>query len=143
MKFTFEQSSSRKEIVIYAPFKDDLIEQIENMCLQDEYHLVGYLNSKIKEINPLEVECFISRDDQIFAIINKTEYRVKKRLYELAELLQINFIYINQSCLANINLIDHFDASFGGTLMVIFKSGFKDYVSRRQIKKVKERILKK
>ena len=50
------------------------------------------------------------------------------------------FIYINQGCLANINLIDRFDASIGGTLLIIFKSGYKDYVSRRQLKKIKERL---
>ena len=37
-------------------------------------------------------------------------------------------------------MIDRFNASIGETLLVIFKSGYKDYVSRRQIKNVKERM---
>ena len=97
----------------------------------------------IKEINPMEVECFISNGDKVYALINKEEYLVKKRLYELNELLGGMFTYINQSCLANLNLVDHFDASIGGTLFIIFKSGYKDYVSRRQIKNIKERIGKR
>ena len=65
---------------------------------------------------------------------------MKKRLYELNEMLKDSFVYINQGCLANLKMIDHFDASISGNLIVITKSGYKDYVSRRQIKNVKERI---
>ena len=42
--------------------------------------------------------------------------------------------------LANFNRIDHFKASIGGALLIIFKSGYKDYVSRRRLKLVKERL---
>ena len=49
-------------------------------------------------------------------------------------------MYINQGCLVNIDKIDHFDASISGNLIIYLKSGYKDYVSRRQIKNVKERI---
>ena len=55
-------------------------------------------------------------------------------------MLKDSFVYINQGCLANLKMIDHFDASIGGTLMVVFKSGYKDFVSRRQLKNIKERI---
>ena len=61
-------------------------------------------------------------------------------MYELYELFSDRFIYINQGCLANIKYIDSFDASFSGSLIVIFKSGHKDYVSRRQVKNIKERL---
>ena len=37
-------------------------------------------------------------------------------------------------------MISHFDLSLGGTMKVVFKSGYKDYVSRRQIKNIKERL---
>ena len=50
------------------------------------------------------------------------------------------FVYINQGCLADLKKVHHFEASIGGSLRVVFKSGYKDYVSRRQIKIVKERI---
>lgn len=143
MKFKFEQVKDDEKVVVYAKEKNTLVEQIENLCVQDEYLLVGYQNGRIKEINPIEVECFISNGDKVYALINKEEYLIKKRLYELNELLGGMFVYINQSCLANFNLVDHFDASIGGTLIVVFKSGYKDYVSRRQIKNVKERIGKR
>ena len=67
-------------------------------------------------------------------------YYVKKRLYELYELAKDSFVYINQGCLANINKIAKFDVSIGGTLMVVFHSGYKDYVARRRLKEIKERM---
>ena len=50
------------------------------------------------------------------------------------------FVKLNQSCLANIKQIKEFKASIGGSVMVIFQNGYKDYISRRELKNVKERI---
>ena len=36
--------------------------------------------------------------------------------------------------------IDHFEITLGASLKVVLKSGYKDYVSRRMQKNVKERI---
>ncbi len=143
MKFTYIKEDVEVEVIAKAPFKNYLINQIESLCIQDEYNLVGYQANRFKELNPLDIEYFSSYGDKVYANINSEEYTVKYRLYELKELLQDNFIYINQSVLANINMIDHFEATIGGALMVVFKSGYKDYISRRQVKNVKERILKK
>ena len=73
-------------------------------------------------------------------ITEKEKLLVKQRIFQLESLLSDSFIKINQSSLANINYIKRFDASFGGSLLVIFKNGYKDYVSRRQTRIVKERI---
>lgn len=140
MKFRFEKSLEKEEIIAFSKEKNELIKTIENICLQDDNRLLGYNNNTIKELNPLLIECFITYADKIYAIYKGNKYQIKKRLYELSAVYKETFIYLNQGCLANINMIDHFDASIGGALLVIFKSGYKDYVSRRQIKNVKERI---
>jgi len=67
-------------------------------------------------------------------------FRLNHRLYQLEERLGTRFLKINQSCLANIQQIQRFDASLAGALLVIFKNGYRDYVSRRQLKTVKERM---
>jgi hypothetical protein len=66
--------------------------------------------------------------------------QLKQRLYEIEKVLPETFVKINQSCLCNIRKISKFGASLGGSLTVILKNGYKDYVSRRQIKAVKERF---
>ena len=64
-------------------------------------------------------------------------------MVELEESLPDNFLKINKSCIANIDKIKSFDATITGTLAVNFKNGYRDYVSRRRMKSVKERLLKK
>ena len=58
----------------------------------------------------------------------------------LAPEVQKHFLKINQSCLVRVDAIERFSASIGGALSVHLKGGFKDYVSRRQMRSVKERM---
>ena len=140
MKFRFVKSEDTQEIVAYNIEKTNLIKEIELLCYQDSNLIIGYDNKIIKELNPIEIECFYTQNEKIYAHTNNNDYLIKKRLYELNEMLKDSFIYINQGCLVNIKKIDHFDASISGTLLIYLKSGFKDYVSRRQIKNIKERL---
>lgn len=140
MKFRYEKSDDREEIIAYSKTKNELIKLIETLCYQEEHPLIGYQDGNIKELNALEIECFYTQNEKVYASIDGNAYLVKKRLYELSELLKDTFIYINQGCLANLKLVDHFEANIGGSLLVVFNSGYKDYVSRRQIKNIKERI---
>lgn len=139
MQFRFVKTLDKDEIVAYSKERNELINSIEKMCNQNN-NLIGYDNNRIKELNYLTIECFITCSDKIYALEGGKRYLIKKRLYELSEMFKNNFIYINQGCLDNINKIDYFDASIGGTLLIVFKSGYKDYVSRRQIKNIKERL---
>ena len=97
-------------------------------------------NNRFEELHVNEIECFIADNNKVFALYNKNKYTVKYKLYEIYELFNDNFIYINQSCLINVSKIKCFDVNFGGALKVILKSGYSDYVSRRQVKNVKERL---
>ena len=63
-----------------------------------------------------------------------------KPLMVLEILSKSLFIKINQSTVANITKIERFETSIGGSLSVRFKNGYRDYVSRRNLKKIKERM---
>lgn len=140
MKFKFIKSEDKEEVIVYYKNKNKLIEELENLSHQYDQRIIGFDNGIIKELNPIEIECFITENEKVIALVKNNKYLLKKRLYELNEMLKDSFVYINQGCLANLKMIDHFDASIGGTLMVVFKSGYKDFVSRRQLKNIKERI---
>ena len=140
MNFRFEYSEDKEEIVAYGKNRNELINLIETICLNDITKIIGYDDNIIKELNPNEVECFITIEDKIYAVTKNKKYQVKKRLYELNEMLSNTFTFINQGCLANLKKVDHFEANIAGSLLVVFKSGYKDYVSRRQLKNVKERL---
>ncbi len=141
MKFSFFVDKEREEeVVVYAHEKTKLIEDIERLVKENDFELIGYAEKEAVKLELTEVYCFVSENNKVYAICEKERYLLRFRLYQLEERLSENFVKINQSCIANIRKIKKFDASFSGTLTVIFKNGYKDFVSRRNVRKVKERL---
>ena len=140
MKFKFIKSTDKEEVVVYSKEKNDLVSAIESLILQYDNALIGYKDDEFKELNILEIDCFFTQNDKVYARVNNENFIIRKRLYELYEFYKDSFMYINQGCLANIKRIERFRVSIGGSLLVVFNSGYEDYVSRRQLKSVKERI---
>lgn len=129
-----------EKVLIYAHEQNKAVDEIKSFVENQDIELVGYKDGEIEKLNPNKVNCFIIENSKIYAITDNDKYHVKLRLYNLEEMLGESFIKINQSCIANIRKIKKFDSSISGTLSVIFKNGYIDYVSRRNIKSIKERL---
>ena len=142
MKFrTIIDRSCEEEVVIHAKERSRSVERLEEFVANLDNTLIGYGASReIVRLSPSEVHCFLTEDGKVYALTDTQKLRLHQRLYELEELGESNLIKINQSCIANTEKIDRFEVSFGGALAVVFKNGHRDYVSRRQLKYVKERI---
>ena len=117
-----------------------MIFEIERMAQEKPLQLTGFLNEEIVRLEPQDIYCFTVEGGRLYAIGESEKYLIKARLYNIEEILDKSFIKINQSSIANVKKIQKFDASISGTLKVIFKNGHTDYVSRRNIKNVKERL---
>ena len=129
-----------EHIDLYIREGSAIQEKIENIIKTEEYTLFGYTEREASVIDISSVICFISEIGRVIAITEGGRFTVKETLTELEEHLPEQFIKINRSAIANIRKIEKFDVSFSGTLGVIFKNGYKDYVSRRNLKKIKERL---
>lgn len=141
MKFTLNLTTDREEeVIIYAKEKSKLVFEIEELVTNESIDIIGYNEVSKMKLNPSQIYSITVEDKKIFAYLDKEKLQIKKRLYELEEILGKGFVKINQSCLVNISKIERFDASFAGAMMVTLKNGYKDYVSRRQLRIVKERI---
>lgn len=141
MKCTVILDKTREEeIIIYAHQRTPLIDEIERVSKNDKTQLVGYSEDEIIKLDANDIYCFTVEGGKLYAICENQKYLIRARLYNIEEMLDSSFIKINQSSIANISKIKKFDASISGTLKVIFKNGYSDYVSRRNIKNVKERI---
>ena len=127
-------------VIIYAHERTQLVEDIENFVNGDNSLLVGYCENNIYKLEPDDIHCFSVEDNKVYAFTDTQHLWIKKRLYNIENTVGRDFIKINQSCLANVKNIERFEVTFAGALMVVFKNGHKDYVSRRQLKFVKERI---
>lgn len=129
-----------EEIVIYAREKSHLVCEIEELMKNHSVDLIGYTENETVKLDLNDIYCFYTEDNKVFALTENEKYRLKSRLYQLEEILSDSFVKINQSCIANIKRIDRFKATVGGSLTVVFKNGYVDFVSRRNLKNVKERL---
>jgi DNA-binding LytR/AlgR family response regulator len=130
-----------EEVVIYAGKRTREIEELERYLNRMSTELVGYgEDGQILPLRPAEIHCFIVEDGRVCALTDREKLTVRLPLYAIEEMLTEDFVRINQSCLGSIRKIARFDASIGGALMVTFGNGHRDYVSRRQLKNVKERM---
>ncbi|MBQ7292304.1 MAG: LytTR family transcriptional regulator [Clostridia bacterium] len=137
---TIVDAEREEEVLIYVHKKSELSDKIEAFVNEASTELIGYGEKTAVKLELGDVFCFTVEDGKVYALTENEKYRLKQRLYLLEEMLDKSFVKINQSCIANIRKIQKFDASLAGTLTVIFKNGYRDYVSRRQLKTVKERI---
>lgn len=132
--------NQENKVVIYTTKMTQLVENIEKLCADDDVSLIGYVGKNSEILDMSLVICFVVEAEKVFAMTSDGKYLLKSRLYQIEEMLSDNFIKINQSCIANIKKIKRFDASITGTLSVCFENGYKDYVSRRNVKKVKQKF---
>ena len=141
MKFRLIIDKNREEeILVYAHEKTPLTEAVERLASEEEFRLIGYIDREAVRLDLNKICRFTVEDNRVFAETVGGKYRLRHRLREIEEKMPADFIKINQSCLANINMIERFDASVSGSLLVKLKNGSTDYVSRRQLKTVKERF---
>ena len=142
MKYTtIIDPAGEEEIIIHTRARTREIEALEAYADQLGKELLGYgEGGDIVLLTPDEICCFTVEDGRIYALTDTEKLAVRLPLYALEDMLGEGFVRINQSCLGNIRRISRFSASIGGSLMVTFRNGHRDYVSRRQLKTVKERM---
>lgn len=141
MKFTLIiDNQHEEEVIVYAHKKTAVIEQIEHLLNCNNPEIIGFEDKTAVKLDTNDIYCFICEDNKIYALTENKRYRIKMRLYVLEEQLNGNFIKINQSCIANKAKLERFVPSVYGSVTAVFKNGYTDYISRRNLKNVKERL---
>ena len=131
-----------EDIVVYAKERNELVDRIQRLADGPE-NIVAKRDRTSYNLDLSDIVCFTAENNKVFAHAGKESFEVDEKIYGLEEILPDNFLKINKSCIANIEKIKSFDATITGTLAVNFKNGYRDYVSRRRMKYVKERLLGK
>ena len=71
-----------EEILVYAHEKSDLISEIERLVYENNTELMGYKDNEAKKLNLLNINCFISENNKIFALTDE-KLQVKLRVYQV------------------------------------------------------------
>lgn len=127
---------------VYTDKITEEVLRIKSFVLENsESLLIGFLDEKIKILNPAKIYRIYTEDSRVFAESIDEKFLVKKRIYQLEEILKPKkFVRISNSELINLNLVDSFDLSYSGTISVKMKNNSKTFVSRRYVKKIKETL---
>ena len=130
-----------EEVIIYAKERSELVDRLEALLKEEKSDfIVGVCGEDTAMLHINEIICFTVFDGATYALTEKGKFKTKMRLYQAEENYGADFLKINQSCIVRIDAIERFSASIGGSLSVHLKGGYRDYVSRRQLKNVKERM---
>lgn len=129
-----------EEVIIFTRERNQLVEEIERLVSQNTAELVGFCDDSATILDYVKIVRFTAENGKVYAVVGEKRYLIRRRLYQLEQQMPSVFIKINQSCLANIRHIARFEAAFSGALRVVFKNGDIDYVSRRNLKQIKERF---
>lgn len=131
-----------EEITATVHRRTPLIDEIEKLVLQENItdQIPGYYECEITMLDISQVECFYVEADKTYAShISGKRYLVKKRLYELENILPADFERINKSAIANWKRISKFKVQLSGAVDVVFKNGYTDCISRRCFAELKRR----
>ncbi|KIL53536.1 hypothetical protein KP77_05110 [Jeotgalibacillus alimentarius] len=93
-------------------------------------------------LQPSEIDYIFAEKRKVFAMAGGRTLEMRMKLYELEEVLSSHgFIRFSKSVLGNLDQVDRFELSFNGNLCVYFKSGSKEYVTRKYVHGLKEQLL--
>lgn len=111
----------------------EIIETIQQITSKID-SIIGKKGNEISVISIEDVICFYSSEQNNYCKTSKGEFVIKQKLYELEESLPKNdFIRISNSNIINIKFVECFDVSTLGNILVKFKDGSTEYVSKRRV----------
>lgn len=135
----FVDKAQEERIDIYIKEKSRIVEDIEKLISQ-ESELLCHKDGEVYKLSFSEIVLFSVENEKVAVFTENDKFFIRERLYMIEEKMPSDFIKLNQSAIGNIKKIRKFDCSVSGTLKVTFTNGLTDFVSRRQVKAVKERL---
>lgn len=116
-----------------------LVRQLNNSQKQ---RIVGVNEDQSILLDPSDIDFVYAEKRKVFAsTITKQNIELKMKLYEVEELLEAHyFTRFSKSVIGNIHHIKRFELAFNGNLCIHFESGNKEYVSRKYVALLKERL---
>lgn len=134
------------EVCINAPAINQDVQMLENKLLsissKSIKQIIAMQNNDIFIINVSDIILFFSKEKNNFCKTKDGIYKIKEKLYYLEEMLSPkDFIRISNSAIININHVKCFNTSIIGKIIVKFKDGTEEFVSKRKTSEIM-RVLK-
>ena len=116
------------------------VQELVNYIEYKEDYLVGIADDQVCVLDISDIIRVFVEDRKVFVVTTKGKFVVRKKLYEMNNLLTKDFVKISQSEIANIKFIKNLDLSIRGTIVIVYKNSDISYVSRRLLKDFKTKL---
>lgn len=145
MKINIDIDEKHEEtsITIHAnKWTDELEDLMKKLGQQTPKRIVGFDEDRSILLSPQEIDYIYAEKRKVFASVNKKSYEINMKLYEIEALLnRYGFTRLSKSVIGNLHQMTHFELFFNGTLCVFFRSGSKEYVSRKYVRTLKNKLV--
>lgn len=140
VEVNIDKNCDETKIVIHTKsVEDKIIKLIENLQNKETEQLNGFKDNEMYLLNQDNIETIYTEDGKVFARANGNIYLIRKRLYELEEILNPDkFVRVSNSEIVNMRKVKKINLKLTGTIILYFTNDNKTYVSRRYLKKIKE-----
>ena len=128
-----------KVIIITDKVTDEIKDILNTLSSKTPEVITGFYNDLAEILSPEDIIRIYAEGGKTFATVNKREYVLRQRLYELEEqLTKHSFVRISNSEIINLKKVRNFDLSLSGTICVTMSDNTSTYVSRRYVTKIKQ-----
>ena len=140
LELNIDEKVKETLVVVSANKIDKEVQNLINYIEYSSEYLIGIVENKASIIDIDEIIRVYIEDRKTFVVTLKDTYVVKKKLYEVENIVTRNFEKISQSEIAKIKFIKNLDFSKTGTIDIKNKKSDISYVSRRMIKEFKLKL---
>ena len=134
-----ENCVESKVIIITDKVTDEIKDILNTLSSKTPEVITGFYNDLAEILSPEDIIRIYAEGGKTFATVNKKEYVLRQRLYELEEqLTKHSFVRISNSEIINLKKVRNFDLSLSGTICVTMSDNTSTYVSRRYVTKIKK-----
>ena len=122
-------------------WSDELEEIVSIIKGKKRQRIFGIESEQTVLLDPDEIEFVYAEKRKVFARIGSRHVEVRMKLYEIEEILApYHFMRFSKSVIGNLNHIERFELSFNGNLCVYFHSGNKEYISRKYVAGIRNKL---
>ncbi|MGE8206947.1 LytTR family DNA-binding domain-containing protein [Heyndrickxia sp. NPDC080065] len=141
IKLIIDEKIKETEIHIHTDAYTDEIEQIMKYLKSSNNEVIdGYLQQQIYMLKITDIYFVYSESAKVYFQTDEDEYESKRKLYELEELLEKDFVRINKSTLVNMSKISFMKMERIGMMQLVMDNGSTAHVSRMYLKVLKKRL---
>ena len=143
MRIVFESPKDFEEdtIVVRCVSPDPRLVSMLRSFEAAQDGIVAFQEEKLVRIQYQDVFYFESIEEHVFAYCTHDVYEVKKKLFELEELLSpLDFVRCSKSLVVNMEKIDYLSPLFSGKLEAHLKNGEKLVISRKYVQNLRAKL---